>query len=311
MRVLLTGCTGKVGSVLGRRLVERGHKVLGVDRRPDRAAPFRVAVDDLRDPLAMHRMLDRAERDLAAPVDAIVHLAGHTNIHAAAPDLVLRDNLAIAASAFKVAMSYGVPRLVFASSVQAFLGGMDLPPETPEEELPRPQRLPIDESHPAAPTNPYGLSKLLTEQMLAGLCAPGFGSSTGTRPSAVSLRLPYVMNERAFAWSARPGHRPDYRWSGPEAYAYIHVDDAAAAMAAAVEAPIEGHEMIWACATDPRHVDSVDELVERYYRDVPGAAEAVARESFHDVSKAERLLGWRPERSLREARDTAAASTAG
>ncbi len=317
MRILLTGCTGKVGSAVGRRLAESGHAVLGVDRRPDRRAPFRVVVEDLVEPLAIHRVMQLAEREVGsdpgsaeAPVDAVVHLAAHTNIHQAAPDLVLRDNLAIAASAFKGSLSHGVPRLVFASSVQAFLGGMDLPADTPEERLPKPQRFPIDESQPAHPTNAYGLSKLLTERMLDGLTSEGFGVSSGVSATAVSLRLPYVMNERAFEWASRPGHRPDYRWSGPEAFAYVHVDDAADAMLAAVTAPLGGdaaegssrHEVVWACAPDPRHADPAAELVERFYADVPGAEAAAARGSFHDLSKAERLLGWSARRLLSEAR---------
>lgn len=295
MRVIVTGSGGKLGTVACAQLVEGGHEVIGVDRRATPHAPHRVLVEDLLDPLAMHRVFDRS----GGPVGALVHLAGHVNMHAAPADTVLRDNLAIAAGVFQNAAAYGVPRLVFASSVQAFLGGMDLPDTVPEDELPRPPKLPVDESVDPRPTNTYGLSKLLIEQMLTGLTARGLGDWTraNTRPTAVSLRLPFIMGDRGLRWAGSTNHKPDYRFSGPEVWSYVHLQDAADAVVRSVEAAdIEGHEALWVAAPDARHADTVTSLVGRYFAGVPGADDAAARGSFSDTSKAERVLGWNARR---------------
>ena len=34
MRVLVTGITGRLGQTVARRLLEHGHEVIGIDRRP-------------------------------------------------------------------------------------------------------------------------------------------------------------------------------------------------------------------------------------------------------------------------------------
>ncbi len=55
MRVLVTGATGKVGSRLVRRLVQRGHAVVALVRRPEAAENVRrmgaeAVYGDLRQP---------------------------------------------------------------------------------------------------------------------------------------------------------------------------------------------------------------------------------------------------------------------
>jgi nucleoside-diphosphate-sugar epimerase len=312
MRIVVTGSGGRLGSVACARLVEAGHEVVGVDRKPSPRAAHRTIVEDLLEPLAVHRVFERID----GHADAVVHLAGHVNANVAPGDVVLRDNLAIAGSVFQNACSYGVRRLVFASSVQAFLGGMDLPETVAEEDLPRPPRLPVDETLEPRPTNAYGLSKLLIERMLTELTSHHLGDWTrsNNRPSAVSLRFPFIMGDRGFRWAGSPTHRPDYRFSGPEVWSYVHIEDAAEAVVRSVEAAQigsggGGHEVLWAAAPDVRHADPIADLVERYYAQVPGAAEAVARDSLSDLSKAERVIGWRAMRLVRDKRERAASES--
>ncbi len=316
MDVIVTGCAGRLGSVVCRALVSGGHRVVGVDRRAGRSVAadgVTVEVEDLSEAMAAQRVFVRAREAFgregaAAAADGLVHLAGHTNSHHAPGDVVLAENLALASRVFHGAMEHGVDRVVFSSSVQAFLGGMDLPRSIAEEELPRPVRLPVDEGHPARPTNTYGVSKLLTERMLEELTAgrQGLdGDRAEGRMSAVSLRLPYLLDDRAFEWASGADHRPGYRFSGPECFTYLHVEDAAALVGRALVAEIEGHEVVWACAPDPRSVEPVATLVERFYAGVPGGEAAAERDSLVDCSKARDLLGWTAKRLLREARGAA------
>ena len=312
MVVMVTGSSGKLGGAACRALASAGHRVVGVDRRPGLGVGEGFVVEELGDPMGVHRAFGRAMEVFGGAPSLVVHLAAHTNTRAATAERVLGENLSMASSVFLGAMQYGVSGVVFSSSVQAFLGGMDLPMEMPEESLPRPERLPIDEGHPARPTNPYGVSKLLTERMLDELCSGREGllgadaAVVGAGLCGVSVRLPYLLNDRAFRWAGGKEHRPGYRWGGVEGFAYLHVDDAGELIVRVGEVMVgdgfSGHEVVWACAPDPRHSGSLSEVVGEHYGGVEGAEAALSSGSLHDCSKAARLFGWEPRRLLREAR---------
>ncbi|MEO1128810.1 MAG: NAD(P)-dependent oxidoreductase [Planctomycetota bacterium] len=293
MRVIVTGCNGKLGRACVAALQDVGHEVFGIDASPRADAGVPVHVGDLRESFTIHRAMDA----FGGAPDALVHLANHTNSYVAPEETVLRENIAMNTSAMLGAIRAGTHRVVFSSSVQAFLGGINRgfkggPPTYPAQ-------LPVDEQCEARPMNSYGLSKLMTEQMLTHLAD---AERFETACSAASLRLPYILNQQSFEWATDKTGPSDYRWGGPEVFAYVHVDDAAAAVRMAVEADATGHEVFWIAAPDPRPAESAEALVDRYYSDVPGAAEAKARHTLVDTSKAQRLLGWRATRVLSEAR---------
>lgn len=294
MKILVTGSNGLLGGALAQRLARDGHDVFGIDAvaRSDATCPVHVAT--LGDPYTMHRAFDR----FGVP-DAVAHLANHTNAQHAPAELVLRENLSMNASVFMAALEAGTRRLVFASSVQTMLGGIERWGE-PGQGAISPPAFPISERLPARPTNTYALSKLMTEQALdhASGDAMGFGAT------CVSVRLPFILREAAFERNLTSQGLPDYRWGGCEAYCYLHVNDAADAMARALtrELPSGEHHVVWCAAPDPRGGATVSELVDAYYTDVPGAQEAAGRGTFHDCSRAHDLLGWSPERVLERAR---------
>lgn len=149
MNILLTGATGKIGSRLARRLVQRGHAVRALVRDPDRAAALREVGVEL------------ATGDLLAPdslvpavqgVEAVVHCAaffrGATPEQAHAVNDLGTQHLALAARAA------GVGRLVFTSTglVYGSTGG-------------RPAR----EDDECRPIAAYPVSKLAAERFLLGL----------------------------------------------------------------------------------------------------------------------------------------------
>lgn len=301
MKIILTGCGGSVGRVFGEHLVRTGHEVLGVDTKPgDGVHPVFVA--DLLDPYAIHRAIDRmagmggggGENE---GVGAIVHLANHPRADLGSADIVLRENLSINTSVFTAAAERGIPRVVFASSVQGVLGGIER--EFHSEAPIPPLQLPIDETIRPRPVNAYGLSKLLSERMLDEMCR--MHASRGF--TAVSMRLPFVMSQRGFEFNATRGAPSERLWGVTEAFMYVHADDAAEAARLACEAKgIEGHEVLWIVAPDPRPPDEIGALASRALAGVRGVEACVQRGSFVDASKAERVLGWRATRILRDAR---------
>ncbi len=293
MRILVTGSNGGLGTALVRTLLERGHEVSGIDAVANPRTPCPTVVGTLLDPYTVHRALER----FGTP-DAVAHLANHTNAQHAPQELVLRENMAMNTSVIMGALQAGVKRVAFSSSVQAMLGGIERWGE-PGDGAVCPPAFPISERTPAHPTNTYGLSKLLTEQVLdhASGQAMGFGAT------CVSLRLPFLLSDASFERNLQTQGLPDYRWGGCEAYCYLHIDDAADAMALALTGDLpSGHHVLWCAAPDPRGGATLEELVEAYYRDVPGADDALRDRSFHDCSSAERLLGWTPSRVLSRAR---------
>jgi nucleoside-diphosphate-sugar epimerase len=72
----------------------------------------------------------------------------------------------------------------------------------------------------------------------------------------------------------------------------------------AVEATTTGHEAFWISAPDPRVPvgETVGMLIDKYYASVPGADEARRRDSLMNCDKAERVLGWRATRVIRDER---------
>lgn len=295
MKVIVTGCNGKLGQASCEVLLGAGHVVVGIDAAamPDR--PHRVVVDTLLNPFALHRALDV----LGGSADAVVHLANHTNSMVAPAEVVLRENNAMNTSVFMGAWQAGVKRIVFSSSIQAMLGGVEADGQWNQR---LPSRLPIDEAYPPSPTNVYGLSKVLAEEMLDHLCAKErFGKPSGGL-SALSLRLPFIQAPKGFEMSLAKSVLTDYLWGGCECFAYITTQDAAEAVRLAVEAPTEGHEVVWCAAPDPRIPETVAQLTQRFYLGVPGIESCLRVNSFVNCEKAERILGWRVSRIMREER---------
>lgn len=298
MKLIVTGCNGRLGAAVAETLLASGHVVVGIDcaAAPDR--PHDVVIDTLLNPFAIHAAIDR----LGGHADAVVHLANHINSLSAPAETVLRENQAMNTSVFIGAWQAGVARIVFASSVQAMLGGAE---SDGSPNLRLPPRLPIDESIPAIPTNVYGLSKVFAERTLDSLCdAAAFRPLNPRRPalSALSLRFPYILAPKAFVSNLTRTGPTDYMWGGSEAFAYIAREDAAEAIRRAVEVELQGHEVLWVAAPDPRTPETVGELIDRHYAAVPGADEARRRDSFINCEKAHRLLGWRAARVLRDER---------
>lgn len=152
MRILVTGGAGYIGSHMVRMLLEDGHDVTVLDNL---SAGFRDAVIGggfvLAD-LANASVLDRLFA--SGHFDAVIHFAAHLypGESVADPGKYFRNNVTNTLNLLEAMTEHGVRQIVFSSSC-AIYG--------------EPQAVPIDESHPLAPVNPYGASKMMVERMLA------------------------------------------------------------------------------------------------------------------------------------------------
>ncbi|WP_157216026.1 UDP-glucose 4-epimerase GalE [Flavisphingomonas formosensis] len=150
--VLVTGGAGYIGSHACLALVDAGWPLVVLDNL---STGFRWAVP----PQATFIQGDVGDAALVARVlrdhgiGAIMHFAGSVIVpeSVANPLKYYRNNTANSASLVAEAISAGVPHFIF-SSTAAIYG-------VPEE-------MPVTESTPPMPINPYGRSKLMTEHML-------------------------------------------------------------------------------------------------------------------------------------------------
>jgi UDP-glucose 4-epimerase len=152
MRVIVTGGAGYIGSVVVEELVRGGHSVLAYDNlskghRTSVVPGAELAVGDLGD-------ADKLRAALSNPrADAVVHMAAWSLVGESVQDPAkyYANNVGAGLALLDGMRACGVDRLVF-SSTAAVYG--------------EPDRQPIDEDCPTAPTNPYGETKLAFEHAL-------------------------------------------------------------------------------------------------------------------------------------------------
>jgi uronate dehydrogenase len=141
-RVLVTGSTGAIGSVVAQHLLERGHQVRGFARRPSPGLKDYV-VGDLSDQDAVRRAVKGME--------VVVHLGAYPN-DADFLDVLLEPNVRGLFHVCDAAREFKVQRLSLASTLQTVAGHGSPPRSIRIEEGP-------------APTNHYALTKVWAEEM--------------------------------------------------------------------------------------------------------------------------------------------------
>jgi UDP-glucose 4-epimerase len=164
MRVLVTGGAGYIGSIVAAMLVDAGHDVTVLDDLstghedsvPPGARFVKAAVSDAGSVLAED------------PYNAVVHFAARSLVGESVehPDRYWHGNVGGALALLDAMRAHDVSQLIF-SSTAATYG--------------EPESVPITETAAAAPTNPYGASKLAVDMAIGGY-ARAYGLA------AVSLR---------------------------------------------------------------------------------------------------------------------------
>ncbi|MDT7689972.1 MAG: UDP-glucose 4-epimerase [Acidobacteriota bacterium] len=153
MAILVTGGAGYIGSVMVDQLVERGEQVVVLDdltrghaQALDESVPFYEGQTGDRE-LVGHICREHA-------VEACIHFAAlaYVGESVTEPARYFDNNVAHGIALLEALLAGGVRRFVFSSTCATYG---------------EPVRVPIDETHPQAPTNPYGWSKLFMEKILS------------------------------------------------------------------------------------------------------------------------------------------------
>lgn len=158
MRILVTGGAGYVGGTVAALLAAQGHKPTVFDNlshaRREMVPPGVAFVEgDLADRAQIESIFIAATAE-NQPFDGLLHFAAliEAGESMTRPEIYFRNNTASTLALLEATLAHGPRRLVF-SSTAAVYG--------------EPDSVPIEENARLKPTNVYGESKLLVEQMLA------------------------------------------------------------------------------------------------------------------------------------------------
>jgi UDP-glucose 4-epimerase len=152
MAILVTGGAGYIGSVTVERFREKGKAVVVID---DLVRGHRSAVDP-EVPFYRGKVGDRAlvtRITQEHKIEACVHFAAlaYVGESVSEPARYFENNVAQGIAFLDVLVNAGVRRMVFSSTCSTYG---------------EPKQIPIAETSPQWPVNPYGWSKLMIERML-------------------------------------------------------------------------------------------------------------------------------------------------
>lgn len=287
--VLVTGAAGLIGAAARRLLEAQGRPVVAVDREASIVEGRPVEACDVTDPHALHGVARRVR------LTGVLHCGAFSGPMVAAdrPLAMVDVNIGGTAHVLELARRVGDVRVVFCSSTSA------VGPTSPGG-------APISEGAPLNPSTVYGASKAAGEA-LVGAYARQFGVD------GVSLRISWVYGPRRAtacmiramledAIARRPTRLP---WGADFPRQYIHVDDAAAALVAALERPRLSQPVYYATGGDHRTLGDVASVVRRVE---PGADVTLSDgpdpgddwQHRFDISAAARDLGWAPRIGLED-----------
>lgn len=276
MKITLTGAAGHLGSRLGAALIEAGHTVRAVDQ---------VTRRDLSVPVEVVNLLDREKcYALLEGADAVVHLANHSNDFMRDKQRLINENVTMNTNVFQAARELGVQNVVFTSSIQAIGQGG----KVGENHTATLAYLPIDGALPARPTNPYGLSKYLSEEMLRF-----YAREAGM--NCVAIRFPYLSRGLPGA-DHISNHVHTDRLN--EAWSYLSFRDASNLIIAILAAPLTGFRIYCPAAQRPLSNQPIGTLIENYYSGIPLKKPHEEIDSFFDISRIKEETGWEPQDEL-------------
>ena len=223
--VLVTGGAGYIGSVLTKRLLQRGYQVRVLDRLYWGRGPLADVIDDIE-------LVEADVREIPATaldgVDGVIHLAGLSNDPTAEydPEANWQMNAVATETLGRACVDRDVERLVFASSCSLYDG------------LPAGMH---DETAPVEPRGAYATSKHYGERALLDLVGDGLcpvilrnGTVYGHSPR---MRFDLVVNtfvKDALLQNELSLHGGGWMWRP-----LVDVSDVSDAMIAALEAPAE------------------------------------------------------------------------
>jgi nucleoside-diphosphate-sugar epimerase len=299
----VSGGAGFLGLHLARRLLADGHEVRTLDVVPLDDSELERSVQELRGDI---RDRDRV-RELVAGADLVVHAAAALPIQASR-ESIRSVNVTGTENVLQEARAADVSRVIFVSSTAVY--GV-------------PEKHPIEEDDPLVGVGWYGESKIDAE----ALCRVAAVETTIVRPKTFIGPERLGVFEILFDW-IREGRRIYILGKGHNRYQLLAVEDLVDAIVRAATVPEAARQTFNVGATDFGTVRSdLQALIdhagsESRLQPVPVKPAEVAlralellrvsplaewhyktahKDSFVDTSRAQRVLGWQPRLSNKDA----------
>lgn len=214
--VLVTGAGGLVGGAVVAQLAARGDAVVALDRFAGSVAGMPIVECDLRD---IHRL-----HGIAQKADAIIHCGGYSGpmLGRENPHDMITVNVTGTANLLELARLIGMRRFVYCSSMSVY-GSTATGP--------------VDEHSYLEPATVYGATKLAAEQLVIA-----YARDHGLDTAALRLSWIYGPNRttacilRRMIDDALSGRPTRQNWGADFPRQYIHAEDAARALVAALDA---------------------------------------------------------------------------
>jgi UDP-glucose 4-epimerase len=294
MKIIVTGAAGFVGSHVADAYVEAGHEVVAIDDlsrgRNENVNPrCRFYRCDIRDRKEVENIFS-AEKPLI-----VNHHAAQMDVRRGVREPIFdaQVNILGGINLIETAVANGVKRFIYIGTAGAGYG--------------EPDRMPVPEDYPINPITPYGISKhtiehyLFTFRFLYGLdyVVLRYGNVYGPRQSSRGEAGVFAI----FSEQMLNGVQPVIYGDGQKIRDYVYISDVVAANMAALD---RGSNEIFNISsgvqtTDQEVFDMIRDLLGKSVRPkhVPRRPGEIDRICL-DISKAERLLGWKPRVALAE-----------
>ena len=298
-RVAVTGAGGFIGSHLTEQLVRAGATVTAVVRYNSRGddGNLRYLTPDVRRALTVHRIdladLD-ATRNALQGAQVVFHLAAFVGIpySYANPHDAILNNLQATLNVLGVSREIGVAKLVQTSTSEVYGSA---------------RQIPIPETHPLQPQSPYSASKIATDHVALSYHY-SFGlpvaiirpfNTFGPRQSARAV-LPTVITQALAGGDIRVGTTTttrDFCYVDDTVRGFLLIGESDKAVGEVINIGTGRETSIADAITQiVAEVGKKNRVVQDDSRRRPEKSE-VSR-LCADISKAERLLGYRPQVSF-------------
>lgn len=299
---VVTGGLGFIGSNLARGLAEVGARVRVVDALVPTHGGCRRNLDGVDAEVLVADIGDPGVAEVVEGADVVFNVAGQVS-HVSSMTNPLQD------------LDLNVrSHLAFLETLRRVAPGATVVQTSTRQVYGRPERLPVDETHPARPVDVNGIDKLACEQLhllygsVHGLrvCALRLTNVYGPRQSLAHRDLGFLP---VFVREALEGGTITLYGDGSQRRDCLHVDDVCRGLARAATHEAAAGQVINLGHRDDHTLAEIAEILV----ETAGGSAAVAcipwpegRERIDigdfgtDATKARQMLGWEPSVGLRE-----------